>query len=253
VATNKVKRVRSFDAASFTETRVRVLIRNYFSTRLLWTAFEMTARAGDSEQRHTGDPHFDIEHQSHVVTAIISAAAFLEAAVNELFQDAYDKHGLRDEGYLPPLEEQTVEAMASVWRGTDEGSKLSAGEKWQLLLILAGRAPLDRGANPYQDAYEVTRLRNILLHFRPDMISREEEHEMEKRLKPKPFTENQLMAGSANAWWPDHCLGHGCPEWASRAVLALADEVCGQLGIKPNYRRNAEAGWFGKKPSSWPA
>jgi hypothetical protein len=47
---------------------------------------------------------------------------------------------------------ETVKAMSETWRGTGEGSKLNALEKWQLMLIFAARGPLHRGGAPYQDA-----------------------------------------------------------------------------------------------------
>jgi hypothetical protein len=228
---------------------LRVSMRHYFSTHLLWMAFQASGRAEQIEDAHTGEPTFDIEHHSYVLTAIASAAGFLEAAINELFQDAHDRHGLTDDGYLAPVQADAITAMAATWRGTDQGVKLSALEKWQLLLIFSGREPLDRGAAPYQDAHFVTRLRNMILHFRPESVAVDEVHRLEGGLRGR-FAENRLMAGSQNPWWPSHCLGHGCAEWAAQSVVAFSDRVCGELSIEPNYQRVAEH-WHGKPPGSW--
>jgi hypothetical protein len=227
----------------------RVLLRHYFSTHLLWTAFHASEQAGEIEEAHTGRSIFDIEHHAYVLSAIVSAVGFLEATVNEFFQDAHDEHNLTGDGYLAPLSVETIRAMAATWRGTDEGSKLNALEKWQLLRIFAGREPLDRGSAPYQDAQLVMQLRNAILHYRPESIAADEPHRMEARLKGK-FAENRLMQGSGNAWWPSHCLGHGCAEWAARSALAFADQICGDLGIKANYQRVADSGWHGKPAGS---
>jgi hypothetical protein len=227
----------------------RILLRHYFSTHLLWTAFHASDKARDIEEAHTGRSTFDIEHHAYVLSAIVSAAGFLEATVNEFFKDACD--GLTGEGlYLALLSAEAVQAMAATWRGTNEGSKLSALEKWQLMLVLSGHEPLDRGSAPYQDAQLVTQLRNAILHFHPEHVAADEPHKMEGRLKGK-FPDNRLMAGSANPWWPDHCLGHGCAEWAARTALAFANRICGELGIEPNYQRVADKGWHGKCPGSW--
>jgi hypothetical protein len=226
----------------------RILLRHYFSTHLLWAAFNASAKAGEIEDAHSGESTFDIKHRGYVLSAIVSAAAFLEATVNELFQDAYDEHNLT-EGYLAPLPDEAIEAMAATWWGTDEGSKLNALEKWQLIRIFAGSEPLDRGAAPYQDAQLVVQLRNAVVHYRPESIGADEPHKMEERLKGK-FADNRLMEGSGNAWWPSYCLGHGCAEWAARSALALADRVCGDLGIKPNYRLIADRGWHDNPPGS---
>jgi hypothetical protein len=81
-------------------------------------------------------------------------------------------------------------------------------------------------------------------------VAADEPHKMEERLRGK-FVDNRLMEGSGNPWWPDHCLGHGCAEWAARSALVLADQICGDLGIKPNYQRIADKGWHGKPRGSW--
>ena len=39
-----------------------------------------------------------------MVPSVISSLAFLEAMVNELFQDATDRHHVTDDGYLAPLD-----------------------------------------------------------------------------------------------------------------------------------------------------
>jgi hypothetical protein len=228
----------------------RILIRHYFSTHLLWTAFHASDKAREIEDAHTGRSRFDIEHSSYVLSAIVSAAGFLEATVNEFYKDADDEHGLTNDGYLAPLSTQVVKAMAATWRGTGDGSKLNALEKWQLMLVFADRSPLDRGRAPYQDAQLVTQLRNAILHYRPEHVAADEPHRMEERLRGK-FADNRLMEGSGNAWWPDHGLGHGCAEWAARSALAFADQICAELGIRPNYQRVADSGWHGKAPGSW--
>jgi hypothetical protein len=225
----------------------RILLRHYFSTHLLWTAFHANEKAREIEDAHTGRSTFDIEHHSYVLSAIVSATGFLEATINEFFQDAHDEHNLTGDGYLVPLPAEAIQAMGATWRGSGEGSKLNALEKWQLMRIFAGREPLDRGGAPYQDAQLVVQLRNAILHFRPEYVAADEPHRMEERLGGK-FAENRLMEGSGNAWWPSHCLGRGCADWAARSALAFADQICGDLGIKPNYQRIADKGWHRKPP-----
>jgi hypothetical protein len=127
---------------------------------------------------------------------------------------------------------------------------MRALEKWQLMRIFAGLDPLDRGHAPYQDAQLVMQLRNLILHYRPEYVAADEPHRLEERLKGK-FAPNRLMEGSGNPWWPSHCLGHGCAEWAAQSALAFADQTCSDLGISPNYQRVADKGWHGKSPGIW--
>ena len=222
-------------------------MRNYFSTNFLWTALHTARLVGELEVATGRRPRFDMAHRSLAASCVIASAAFLEAAVSELFQDAHDQHGLTGDGYLAPLTPDAVETMAKIWRATDGGRQLDPLEKWQWTLECCGRPRLDRGAAPVQDAALVVRLRNALAHFKPENIATDEEHELEKRLRGK-FEDNQLMAGSGNPWWPSHGLGHGCCAWAVGSAIDLADRVCSEIGVTPNYARIESAGWNGRAP-----
>jgi hypothetical protein len=218
-----------------------IMMRNYFSTHLLWAARDMASKAAAIESTHTGDSLFDIEHRSYIVGSVVSAASFLEAMVNELFQDAYDGHGIRDDGYIAPLSARTIELMGGWWAESGEGSE-PVLTKYQLLLLFAEQPELDKGAEPYQSAALLARLRNALVHYKSESVTAEVEHRFTKALRGK-FLDNRLMAGSGNPWWPDHALGAGCAQWAFDSAKALADVVADALQITPNYRRH-QATWF---------
>lgn len=226
---------------------LRVSMRHYFSTNFLWTALNTSRLVGELEAAEGRRARFDMANRSYAASSVIASATFLEAAVSELFQDAHDGHGIRDDGYLAPLNAEVVAAMAGVWRETTGGRGLNPLEKWQRLLECCGRDRLTRDAAPAQDAALVIRLRNALVHFKPENIAADDEHELEKRLRDK-FPNNRLMEGSGNAWWPSHALAHGCSEWAVRSARALADCVLDEVGINPNYRRVEAAGWNGREP-----
>ena len=178
---------------------------------------------------------------------MVSSATFLEATINELFQDAKDDHGTRDDGYIAPLSPEARAAMSMVWRATKHGRNLGTFEKWQWLVECCGMERLDSGKNPAQDALLVIRLRNLLVHYRPENVAVDEEHELEKALRTK-FAPNALLEGSGNPWWPDFCLGHGCTEWAVASARELADHVLAEVGVTPNYQRLQESDWMGKPP-----
>lgn len=222
-------------------------MRHYFSTNFLWTALRMSRLVGELERADGRRPRFDMAHRSYAASSVIASATFLEAAVSELFQDAHDGHGLRDDGYLASLSAEAVATMAKVWRTTDSGKGLEPLDKWQRLLECCGHERLDLGASPAQDAALLIRLRNSLVHFKPESIAADGKHELEKRLRHK-FVDNQLVKGAGNPWWPSHGLGHGCSEWAVRSARAIADRVLDDIGIDPNYRRIEAAGWNGDAP-----
>jgi hypothetical protein len=229
---------------------VRLSTRSYFSTRFLWTAFDAVDRASEIEAEHdSGESRFDIAHHSAVLTSIIASASFVEAAVNELFQDAADDHNLGEE-YLGPIDPTVHARMAALWGASREGRSLEPIGKWQLLLTLADAEPFGLGAEPYQSVALVVQLRNALVHYRPESIFTDEAHALEGKLAGR-FPPNALMAGAGNAWWPSHCLGAGCAVWAASAARSFVDEASERLGLTLNYHRCAEDGWFGATPRSW--
>jgi hypothetical protein len=227
---------------------VRLTIRSYFSWHLLWTAIREAELAERMEAIHEGQSRFSVEHRGHVLSSIVASAGFLEAMINEVFQDAAEGYGVTD-GYLAALSPRTVRLMTDLWRTTNEGARLRTLEKYELLVAFADAPPLDRGAEPYQDASLVVRLRNVIAHYQPEDLSAEDSHQMQQALQGK-FDDNALMAGSGNSWWTDHALGHGCAEWAHRSAKALTDKVADDIGIRPNYRQAEANGWFGETPDS---
>ena len=76
-----------------------IQMRVYFSSYHLWAAKHLMELATDIEQGHTGGSVFDIKHRAYVTKSILSSVAFIEAAINEVFQDAFDGH----ESYLSTL------------------------------------------------------------------------------------------------------------------------------------------------------
>jgi hypothetical protein len=46
-----------------------------------------------------------------------------------------------------------------------------------------------------------------------------------------------LLKGAGNPYFPDHCLGSGCAQWAVTSAKAFADAYFAMLQINPNYAR----------------
>jgi hypothetical protein len=94
---------------------LRVSIRSYSSGHLLWTAQHEAELAGLVEAGLAGTVPFSLEHRGYVLSSIIASVAFLEAMINELFQDAADGHAPEPDGYITPLSEECRRTMADVW------------------------------------------------------------------------------------------------------------------------------------------
>jgi len=208
--------------------------RHYVAGQHLWSARHHARLCAELEAEKTGRTAFDIRHRACAVSAVLSAVVFLEALVNETFQDAADGHARR----IAPLGPRCIALMGEFWNA---GSRyVGVLDKFQMALLFADRPRLDPGAAPYQDAQLLIGIRNRLVHFRPAWTTAEEETKEEARVEGK-FAPNALMAGMGNPWFPDKCLGAGCAQWSWKTSLALADEWTTRLGIPRPYQADNDS------------
>lgn len=194
--------------------------RVYFSPSHLWAAEHFVRLASEIEAAHNGPPQPNIAHRAYVMNAVLSAAAFLEAAINELFDDVIDGHPR----FIDPLTIETRRSLSGLWQRAEGWPVL---EKYLLL------RPFDKDARSYQDAQHLIRLRNALTHTWPKTRSSEDADDLSKALMHK-FPANRLMANSASPYFPDHCLGAGCAAWAVASSRTFANEFFGRL--QPDYQ-----------------
>lgn len=210
-------------------------MRVYYSTYHLWAADSFATQTAERETELTPlAPTFDIKHRALATSAVISAAAFLEAAINETLKDAADRHG----SYVGHLDEDVLAALAELWEDAEETGPpfVSVLEKFQSCLEAAELETFDRGALPFQDAQLLIKLRNHLVHFKPATRAARDLNRLERQLRPR-FAENALIDTPGNPYFPDKCLGAGCARWAVATVRALADEFFRRLDVVPNYQR----------------
>jgi hypothetical protein len=213
---------------------VSISVRSYFSTYHLWSARNFATMVKEIEDNFSGRQQFDIRHRSYSISAILSAVAFIEAAINEVFQDAADNNS----GCMRFPSTEVQKGLSIIWQHTEEKNKtpFSILDKYQLALSLSSNKEFETDNNPYQDISLVIKLRNMLVHFKPDSISAEEAHKFEKKVRGR-FPENKLMEGAMNPYYPDRMLGYGCAIWGVESALNLADEFFSRLGVIPNYQQ----------------
>lgn len=164
-----------------------------------------------------------VRHRSYVTGAILSAASFLEASINELYREL---HGARasERSRLP-------RGMSSVlgrfWSHTEHDSAL---QRYQLVLTVADAERFDERREPFHDADSLIRLRDALLYTRPERGDRRRRlRALEQRLKTK-FEPNHLAAADAY-WFPDLCLSTACAAWAVQAAEAFSQEFCRRMAL----------------------
>jgi hypothetical protein len=117
--------------------------------------------------------------------------------------------------------------MRRLWKGPDNIERISVLTKYQVALTAAGKPLMEPGTLPYQDAAFLVKLRDRLMHYKPQWQG-DDPHELEKKLRNK-FLVNQLVP--SGPWYPNQCLGAGCAQWARDTAIDLVNTWWESMGI----------------------
>jgi hypothetical protein len=209
--------------------------RFYFSHYHIMAAAFFARETAQIEDEHRDKESISSEvfcrHRAYVTGCLFSAVSFLEGQINEIFMDAAEDqrnyiHGLGDKIFL----------LAEMWNlGVPRTASYSILRKYEILLTLAEKPPLDRGDVIYQDVKLLIWLRNALIHYEPisSTSTAPTSQEQEQKFRGK-FALNPLT-GSKTPFFPERCLSHGCAKWAVRSSIEFVDECCLRLGIEPVF------------------
>ena len=194
------------------------------------------------------------ENLSYATSSVIMATAFLEALINELFQDISDEYG----NYTKNISENHKAKVKEFWLEQNKSSvveskldllkqlfsccnkesrKAGVLVKYQSFLKHCGKSRYSQEKSQiFINAFRVTQLRNQLIHYKPKSYDGTNEYFLRDLLKGK-FPDNKLVSQpSANAWFPTTCLGYGCAKWSIEAVKTFADDFCNRVNVTPGYQ-----------------
>ena len=192
----------------------------------LFAARHLAELACELEKEYAGagvDAEVSRRHRAYVSGTVLSAAAFLEASINELY--------LEVQGHLANgsgVGRQRVLAVpAHFWSSAGKPPVL---HKYQLALVVADAEPYDEGRSPFREADGLIALRDALVHGRPEWRdSHGRRQNLERRLRGK-FPHN-AFAIEGDPEFPDRMLGAGCAMWAVRVAEKFSDDFCHRMGI----------------------
>lgn len=106
---------------------VTAAIRSNLSSQHLWSARHFTRLAADYERQHADDLRISVQHRAYVIGAVGEAVGFLEAFVNEMFQDAADGTAGAADGSPPAM----VKGMTEYWAETNNGKTVGGHREVQ--------------------------------------------------------------------------------------------------------------------------
>ena len=169
-----------------------------------------------------------IQHRGLSIGAVVTAVCALEAGINEVYIDAAEKRERPFEGANPkvPL------LLSTVWSSVERSPILA---KYQVALIHASGQEMAKGKPPYQPTESLVKLRDALVHFKPEWDNDLKAHKkIEERLFGL-FAECRYYSPREAAFFPKRCLGYGCAQWAVATVLAFTTEFCAKMRLEPFF------------------
>lgn len=165
-------------------------------------------------------------HLAYVSAAVMQCAAAFEAESHEICAHGPGSH-LGSNG-TDETARRLLEPLANV---VDDQSTIA---RYDLILHVLGKAPLDRSKEPYQSAVLLVRLRNELIHYKSRWGQEMTKAKLYKSLenlhhKPPPFVLENMN------FFPHRCLGADCASWAVRSAVEFLDAVYETLGVPSRF------------------
>jgi hypothetical protein len=200
------------------DTRVNMSVPHLLSAAIF------CRRVRELEHANSGQPFGEFWHDifANASGAVFAAIAAMESYANELFID-----------HKTVFPELRVEVMAKLWELFEQKPTLS---KFEFAVLLKNGQTLDRSASPYQDVDAIIRLRNGLIHFKPEWFSAQEEHaRLSRRLKhrvtPSPFFP------ASEPLFPRGWTSHATTVWVVRSVVEFLLDFERRASVLPRIEK----------------
>jgi hypothetical protein len=179
----------------------------------------------------------DVEQNSTAMVAVSSAAAFLEALVNEVFIDTADP-ALRSSGLLDGVPQNGVTAMSDKWTANPSAEREGILEKYKLAIKCVG-AQQDFGREPAQSVRILIDLRDALTHYKPEWQGDSSSLFVDLRRK---LPVNPRVA-EVTPWFPYQALSADLAEWACERSAEFAKEWWAAMGLTRDHFLDGQPSW----------
>ncbi|MEN8260512.1 MAG: hypothetical protein ABFS02_07985 [Pseudomonadota bacterium] len=187
----------------------------------LSSAASFSRCVGELEAEHSGKEFGEFWRDifANSTAAVFASIAALESYANELFID--------HERVFPEIR---IEVMAKLWELYEQKPPL---EKFEFALLLKKGRNFEHGASPYQDVAALVKLRNGLIHFKPEWFSEQEEH-----TKLSSLLQYRAVLGpffpKTEPLFPRGWASHATVAWAVRSVFdfIVEFEQRAQIGVR---------------------
>jgi hypothetical protein len=154
-------------------------------------------------------PFYD-EITNYVTATILSSVASLESNINEIFADVRDN--------IIVFDGLDMNILIEIWDLIEEKPIM---EKYQFALVLKKKDRMNKGNKHYQNVDALIKVRNALVHFKPEWLGQQQEHEKIGKLLRGKFTLSPFFDQNVPVF-PLRCMTHGFADWAVRSSLEFA-------------------------------
>lgn len=200
--------------------------RYSFAPQFLNAAARMATLASAIEARPIDSIDSDLrsEHLAFTSSAVMQSVAALEADSWEVVNHGPGHHL----GTSPANSEAIarIEPLAEILESVDALRRYSA------ILHLLSKPSLDKGAQPWQDAKLLIRLRNEITHYKSRSGAEMDRAALYSALKSKSAWGPPFWPEKGVNFFPLQCLGAQRAVWAVRTTVALITAVYERFGVK---------------------
>ena len=211
------------------------VISNFALTHFC-AAKHFSAKTREIETANAGQPfgNFWQEISIYCASCVITAAACLEALINELFiAPGKLQHVANDFDTFFWGGEQ-IERRCLLLKEKKRIRGLEAKpalEKYREAVRLLGKRPLSKTDGQYEAAQALIGFRNYLIHFKPLWDEDRRDDDLEERLRGR-FDLSPFVVESPS-FLEKKCMSAGCSAWAVQTVVDFVAYFGDRTGIDP--------------------
>lgn len=162
-----------------------------------------------------------MQHRAYVAAAIMQSTAALESEVWQVAHYGPGQHlgsnetDIAARNFLDPLK--------------DEIDKMPVLRRFEVVLHLLRKEPINRGHQPYRDANLLVQLRNAITHYKSLLGAEMGEKKLYQSLQTLGHMKPPFIQGNQN-FFPHQCLSAECADWAWRTVDKFLTDFSTKLG-----------------------
>lgn len=172
-------------------------------------------------------------HKIYAVNSILSSTAFLEAVINEFYQEIHDGN----DAYIKKLNPVHVGRLNYHWETTELRNKSAhILDKYQNALEFCEKELFDKRESHYSNVKIAIKLRNELTHFKPEFNNPSNPHRILNRFNARHFR-NPLFGSSDDIYTLNKILSHDTAAWIIKAYKKFIDAFFAKFNLKPNYKK----------------